>query len=269
MESDGAGEIVFGHRGLMQDSVQLQGQQKKRQQMVLDGCGGEAREESRNGYGENGGAAARAAAGERPLIVLTISRKEQRIRRERERRRDKAGALGTGEESDTESESGEDLNGGAAACAAARIEKIDAELWGMQNGMADLMVERRGLVRMMQDSVNEAAALERQEVAGREKADGDGESDAEMIIVENLKEGVNEEQLRDTFGQIGVVTHVEQQYSTAVVAFETAEMAQEAQQSFDGVELCGRKMSVSMVWWSVDGHQEGDGSDSDLGGEEV
>ena len=59
------------------------------------------------------------------------------------------------------------------------------------------------------------------------------------------------------------------QCNAAVVAFETAEVAQEAQQRFDGVELCGRKMSVSMVWWSVDGHQEGDGSGSDLDGEEV
>ena len=73
MESDGAGEIVFGHRGLMQDSVQLQGQQKERQQMVLDGCGGEAGEESRNGYGENGGAAACAAAnGDNSTLRSTV-----------------------------------------------------------------------------------------------------------------------------------------------------------------------------------------------------
>ena len=113
------------------------------------------------------------------------------------------------------------------------------------------MVERRGLVQMMQDSVNEAAALEQQKAAGRGTTDGDGESDTEMIIVKNLKEGVNEERSHVTFGQIGVVTYTEQQYNTAVVGlctFETAEIARKAQQSFDGVEPCGRNVSVSMVW---------------------
>ena len=98
MEFDGAGEIVFGHRGLMQDSVQLQGQQGKIQQMVLGGCGGEALgeagEEIRNGYGENGGAAARAAAGVRPRIIAPMSRQrdkqQERDRRERERRKDRS-----------------------------------------------------------------------------------------------------------------------------------------------------------------------------------
>jgi hypothetical protein len=185
--------------------------------------------------------------------------REQRIRREQERRKDQGGA-----QSDTESEAEEDLNGGAAACAAARIEEIDAELWEMQNGMADLMVERRGLVRVVQDEVNEAAALERQD----EQGDSEGESDgleAEMVIVENLQDWVDEEQLRKTFEQIGVVTYVEQQYNAAVVAFETAEIAQEAQQSFDGVELCGRKMSVRMVCFEGDRPNGGGGGGSGSG----
>ena len=33
----------------------------------------------------------------------------------------------------------------------------------MQNGMADLMVDRRGLVRMMQEEVNEAGSDRRQQ----------------------------------------------------------------------------------------------------------
>ena len=102
------------------------------------------------------------------------------------------------------------MEGQLHACAAARIEEIAVELCEMQNRVADLMVERRGLVRMVQEEVNEAAALERQEAAGRETADGAGESDAEMVIVENLQEGVNEELLRDMLGQIGIVTAVQQ-----------------------------------------------------------
>ena len=114
----------------------------------------------------------------------------------------------------------------------------------MQNGMADLMVERRGLERMVQEEVNEAAALERQEAAGRETADGAGESDAEAIVVGNLQDWIDEEQLRSLFEQIGIVAAVQQQENCAVVVFETAEVALEAQQRFDGVELCGREMSV-------------------------
>merc|ERR1719253_2448224 len=112
--------------------------------------------------------------------------------------------------------------------------------------MVDLMVERRGLMQMMQDEVNEAAALERQDEQGDSEDESDG-LEAE-IMVENLQDGpVDEEMLRRTFEQIGVVTDVQQQYDAALVAFETAEIAQEAQQRFDGVELCGRKMSVRMV----------------------
>ena len=40
--------------------------------------------------------------------------------------------------------------------------------------------------------------------------------------------------------------------------FEAAEKALEAQQRFDGVELCGRNMSVRMVW-----SQNNNGSDLD------
>jgi hypothetical protein len=58
---------------------------------------------------------------------------------------------------------------------------------------------------------------------------------------------------------------VEQQYNAAVVAFETAEIAQEAQQSFDGVELCGRKMSVRMVCFEGDRPNGGGGGGSGSG----
>ena len=89
--------------------------------------------------------------------------------------------------------------------------------------------------------------------------------------MDNVDQGL----LRRTFEQMGVVTAIQRQYSTGVVCFEGVEMALEAQQRFDGVELCGRKMSVC-VWWpkSEQQHQEadssdGEGSGSDLGGEEV
>ena len=96
--------------------------------------------------------------------------------------------------------------------------------------------------------------------------------EAEMVIVENLQDWVDEEQLRRTFEQIGIVTAV-QQYNSAVVAFETAEMALEAQQRFDGVELCGREMSVRMVCFEGDrpngGSGSGSGSGSGLSEEEI
>jgi hypothetical protein len=129
----GAGEIVFHPGGLIQDPAQLQGQQVERQQLVLDGCCGEAAEEGCNGSSKNGG----AAAGERPLVIFPMSRRRERTRREKERMRDRGGRLSMreideeSEESGTESEE-EDLNGGAAARAAARIVGIDSELWKMQ-----------------------------------------------------------------------------------------------------------------------------------------
>ena len=58
----GTGESASRPVGLMQDPVQLQWQQMKRQQMVLDGCGGEAEEECWDGSSRNGGAAACAAS---------------------------------------------------------------------------------------------------------------------------------------------------------------------------------------------------------------
>ena len=55
-------------------------------------------------------------------------------------------------------------------------------------------------------------------------------------------------------------------YNTGVVCFEHAELAEEAQQRFDGLELCGRKMSVR--YQGVDSSSNGGGG-SDLGGGEV
>ena len=52
-------------QGLAQ--LQGQGQQGKRQQMVLDGCGGEAEEECCSEDSRNGGAAASAAANGEPV----------------------------------------------------------------------------------------------------------------------------------------------------------------------------------------------------------
>jgi hypothetical protein len=101
----------------MQDPVQLQWQQMERQQMVLDGCGDGAEEECWDGSSKKGGAAACAAAGEKPMVMFPV-RVQSRVRRARrvedlERRR-KLEVIG---EDGAESEE-EDQNGGAAACAA-------------------------------------------------------------------------------------------------------------------------------------------------------
>jgi hypothetical protein len=117
---------------------------------------------------------------------------------------------------------------------------------------------------MMQDEVNESAALERQDEQGDSEDESDG-LEAE-IMVENLQDGpVDEEMLRRTFEQIGVVTDVQQQYDAALVAFETAEIAQEPHQRFDSVKLCGMKMSVRMVWFEGDRRLRSSGSGSGSG----
>ena len=68
--------------------------------------------------------------------------------------------------------------------------------------------------------------------------------------------------MRNTFEQTGVVVVVQQQCNEAMIVFKTAGKALETQQRFDGVELCGRNMSIRMVWSQ-------DSSGSDLDGEEV
>ena len=138
----GAGEIVFRPGGLVQDPAQLQGQQKERQQMVLNGCSGEAAEECCNGSSRNGGAAACAAAGERPLIIFPMSRGRERNRRGRERVSDRMDRRGEIDEESEErrTDSGEeDLNGGAAACAAA-IGTVNKELRELQDRTGELML---------------------------------------------------------------------------------------------------------------------------------
>ena len=75
----------------MQDTAQLRERQEEEQQLVLNGAGcrgEEAEEECWDRTSRNGGAAARAAAGERPLMMSPVSWKRvQRNRREEERRR--------------------------------------------------------------------------------------------------------------------------------------------------------------------------------------
>ena len=127
MESGGVG--FFRPGGLMQDPTQLQlmeQQQGKRQQMVLDGCGGEGsgiREAEEECCGEedehsrNGGAAACAAAKEgsrkqRLPVVAAFSRK---------------GRPGDADSSGEGSE-GAGLDGGAAACAAAMDDAMLNEI---------------------------------------------------------------------------------------------------------------------------------------------
>ena len=72
-----------------------------------------------------------------------------------------------------------------------------------------------------------------------------------LLTVNNLATEVTEDILCDTFGQIGVVVGVSMLercdpdgWSSGQVQFQHAEEAAEAQQRFDGVELCSRPMSV-------------------------
>jgi hypothetical protein len=57
--------------------------------------------------------------------------------------------------------------------------------------------------------------------------------------VTHLLESVSGDMLRGTFEQISAVEAVEMRSGAGVVWFQDAEIALEAQQRFDGVELCG------------------------------
>ena len=205
--------------------------------MVLDGCGDEAEEECWDGSNTNGGAAACAAAGEKPMIMFPV-RVQSRVRRARrvEERRRKLEVIGEdGAESEEEDQNGgaaacaaaserpegqrlpvmaafgrrrpvrmapvvrsgaadsgesseesedADMNGGAAACAAAsRIEAIGDELQGLQERMADLLMERRELQRSLSEGADEQEA----EDSGNDEQDDC--SDAEDSVSEGDEQG--------------------------------------------------------------------------------
>ena len=171
------------------------------------------------------------------------------------------------------------LNGGAAACAAAsRIEAIDDELQGLQERIADLLMERGEL----QESIRSEEAD--QQEADDSCSEGEGEYMGNAVAVSNLQSNVTEEMLTATFKQLGVLetAWVEQERDlqgmlSGVVVYESAEVALEAQQRFDGVELCGGEMSVRVgVWFDRDAGCSDAGcsgaeedNDSDLGEEEI
>lgn len=265
----GAGENALGpgdgpQDGLMQDPAQLQGQQGKRQQMVLNGCGGEAEEECCGEDSRNGGAAANAAASGEPvrqrLPMVAAVRRRRTIRMAPTVR--SGGTDSSSEESSEDSEGG-DLDGGAAACAAA-IEAVNCELRELQDRTVELVLERRRLEDMWDEI--DAQNMEQQNAANeecqRQAAWQDAMNCAEMtwqdavnedvlLTVDNLATEVTEDILCDTFGQIGVVVGVSMLercdpdgWSSGQVQFQHAEEAAEAQQRFDGVELCSRPMSV-------------------------
>jgi len=263
----GAGEIVFSSQDeLIQDPAQLaqlQGQQctwEKRQQMVLEdsveGCCGE---DSRNG-----GATANAAANGEPVrqrlpMVAAVSRRKKHVRMAPTVR---SGGTDSRSEESSDSE-GADLDGGAAACAAA-IEAVNCELRELQDRTVELVLERRRLEGMWDEI--DAQNMEQQNAVNeeyqRQAAWQDAMNCAEMtwqdavneevlLTVNNLATEVTEDILCDTFGQIGVVVGVSMLercdpdgWSSGQVQFQHAEEAAEAQQRFDGVELCSRPMSV-------------------------
>jgi len=278
----GAGENALGPRdgpqdGLMQDPAQLQGQQGKRQQMVLNGCGGEAEEECCGEDSRNGGAAANAAANGEPVrqrlpMVAAISRRKKHVRMAPTVR---SGGTDNRSEESSYSE-GADLDGGAAACAAA-IEAVNYELRELQDRTVELVLERRrlegvmdGIHGDMQEAVNEeyqrqaalGAVMQDQldaEMTWQDAVNGaemqyhwqDAVNEEVLLTVSNLATEVTEDILCDTFGQIGVVVGVSMLercdpdgWPSGQVQFQDAEEAAEAQQRFDGVELCERPMSV-------------------------
>jgi hypothetical protein len=284
----GAGEIVSSpHDGLMQDlaqPAQLQGQQctwEKRQQMVLEDsveecCGEDSR---------NGGAAASAAANGRPEtqrlpVVAAFGRRKNHVRVARS-----GGADSSNEESGEDSE-GADLDGGAAACAAA-IDAVNEELRKLQDRTVELVLERRRLedirdaidakIAEQQDAVNEDALQQEQdavnEEVGKEKAFL-LEQDAATVTVSNLAMEVTEDILRSTFGQFGVVNVKMLQgchyggWQSGLVGFQDEIDAQIAEQQFNGVELCARAMLVRVGAWNLTAGSNSDG-ENDLEGEEV
>jgi hypothetical protein len=282
----GAGEIVSSPQdGLMQDlaqPAQLQGQQctwEKRQQMVLEDsveecCGEDSR---------NGGAAASAAANGRPEtqrlpVVAAFGRRKNHVRVARS-----GGADSSSEESGEDSE-GADLDGGAAACAAA-IDAVNEELRKLQDRTVELVLERRRLedirdaidaeIAEQQDAVNEDALQQEQdavnEEVGKEKAFL-LEQDASTVTVSNLAMEVTEEILRSTFGQFGVVNVKMLQgyhyggWQSGLVGFQDEIDAEIAEQQFNGVELCARAMLVRVGAWTAGSSSDGG---NDLEGEEV
>ena len=164
---------------------------------------------------------------------------------------------------------------GAAACAVARIEAIGDELQELQERMADLLMERRGLqegilgeVADQQEAVDSSSDVENSE--------GQQDVNEVAITVGNLETNVTAEMLEDFVG--GQVDSAWMQRGcdaqgmlSGVVLFESAEVALEAQQRFDGVELCGKEMSVRVGVCrreSCSGTEE-DSEGSDLEEEEI
>ena len=98
------------------------------------------------------------------------------------------------------------------------------------------------------------------------------------VTVGNLEESVTAGMLEETFRQSGQVESAWMQRGcdpqgmlSGVVVFESAGMAMEAEQGFNGVELCGRVMSVRLGVWSLEevaamgGSCSGAGEDSGRG----
>ena len=178
-----------------------------------------------------------------------------------------------------EDSEGAGLDGGATACAAAsRIEAIDDELQGLQERMADLQMERRELQEGMR---SEEADQQEADESSSDVENSEGQQELQdvnevAITVGNLETNVTAEMLEDFVG--GQVDSAWMQRGcdaqgmlSGVVLFESAEVALEAQQRFDGVELCGEEMSVRVGVCgrgNCSGTEEGSGG-SDLEEEEI
>jgi hypothetical protein len=261
--------------GLMQESEKLQRmaqQHGKRQQMVLDGCGGEAEEECCGEDSRNGGAAACAAANKRPEKQrLPVVAAFGRSRTARMAPMVWSGGTDSRSEESSDSE-GADLNGGAAACAAA-IDAVNKELRELQDRTVELVLMRRRLEEQQdalsaeeqeqQDAENEEwsgmTEEQRQDALGAEMQE---QQDAETfkctqeeatVTVGNLALGVTGSILAECYEQIGEVQGAKileecgpDWRPLGIVTFTNPEDAEEAQQRFDGVELAGRAMVVRM-----------------------
>ena len=292
--SMGTGESASRPIGLMQDPVQLQWQQMKRQQMVLDGCGGEAEEECWDGSSRNGGAAACAAASERPErqrlpVVAAFSRKRP-VRMAPVMR---SGAADSEESSEESEEDGE--NGGAAACAAARIEAIGDELQELQERMADLLMERRGL---QEDIRSEEADEQEADDSSSEVEDsgGDGSVSAvrwvedssgeledcsdRMVTVTNVPVPVDELRIgralscgQDRIGTMWSEQECSQEGGECTgrvwLQFDEPAYAEEAVQEWHGALYEGRATVVRMGYWLAAGSDGEEGSGGSQEEEEI
>ena len=120
--------------------------------------------------------------------------------------------------------------------------------------MVDLLMERRALESVRDVGEAESTSSEGEDSEGEDSCSGVEHDNA--VTVGNLEANVVAGMLEETFRQLGQVESAWMQKGcdtqgmlSGVVVFESAGVTLEAQQGFDGVELCGEEMSVRVGVW--------------------